>query len=92
MSRMIRKQVYVEPRQEEILKRRSTELGISEAELIRRAIEQVAWGPVSGQVDRGAWESAKAFTQQHRRLEALQTGRAWTREQLYDERFERFSH
>ena len=91
MARMIRKQVYIEPRHEELLKRRSNELGISEAELIRRAIEQVAWGPVRGQVDRSAWEAAKVFIQQRRRLEAPQTGRAWTRDQLYDERLERFS-
>ena len=91
MSRMIRKQVYVEPRHEEFLKRRSKELGISQAGLIRRGIDQLAWGPVSGQLDRSAWEAARVFIQQRRRLDAPQTGRTWTREQLYDERLERFS-
>ena len=91
MSRMIRKQVHVEPRHEEFLKRRSKALGISEAELIRRGIDQLAWGQVKGQVDRRAWEAAKVFIQQRRSLEAPQTGRTWTREQLYDERVERFS-
>ena len=37
MSRMIRKQVYIEPEQEELLKRRAKELGISEAALIRQS-------------------------------------------------------
>ena len=92
MSRMIRKQVYVEPRHEEFLKRRSKALGISEAELIRRGIDQLAWGSAKGQVDRRAWEAAKVFIQQQRRcLEAPQTGRTWTREQLNDKRLECFS-
>jgi hypothetical protein len=91
MSRMIRKQVHVEPRHEEFLKRRSKALGISEAELIRRGIDQLAWGPVKEQVDQCAWEVAKVFIQQRRRLEAPQTGRTWTREQLHDERLGCFS-
>lgn len=36
---MIRKQLYIEPRQEEALKRRAHELGVSEAELVRRALD-----------------------------------------------------
>lgn len=41
MSRMVRKQIYIEPRQEEILKRRAKEMRITEAELVRRAIDQI---------------------------------------------------
>lgn len=41
MSRMVRKQIYIEPRQEEFLKRRAKELEVSEAELVRRAIDQI---------------------------------------------------
>ena len=36
MARMVRKQVYLEARQDAWLKRRAAELGVTEAELIRR--------------------------------------------------------
>ncbi len=40
MSQMVRKQIYIYKRQEAQLKRISEAQGISEAELIRRALEQ----------------------------------------------------
>jgi hypothetical protein len=42
MSRMVRKQVYLDRRQDEILKAKAAETGPTESELIRRAIEQLA--------------------------------------------------
>lgn len=91
MSRMVRKQVYIEPRQEELLKRQARELGTTEAELIRRGIDQIGRAPAARPADRRAWEEAKAFIQQRMRLTAPQTGRSWTRDELYDERLQRFS-
>lgn len=41
---VIRKQLYIEPHQEEALKRRSRELGLSEAELVRRALDTALAG------------------------------------------------
>ena len=38
MARMVRKQVYIEARQDAWLKRRAAELGVSEVELIRRGL------------------------------------------------------
>jgi len=37
---MVRKQVYIEPEQDERLKRRAEQLGVTESELIRRSIDQ----------------------------------------------------
>ena len=91
MSRMIRKQVYIEPRQEELLKRRARELGISEAELIRRGIDQISQVPIALAPYQRAWEEAKAFIEQRMQMNVPQTGRSWTRDELYDERLERFS-
>ena len=92
MARMIRKQVYIEPEQEELLKRRSRELGISEAELIRRGIEQVAQGVGSPPRDKQAWEEELAFIKERAaRMHALGRERGWTREELYEERLSRFS-
>jgi len=91
MARMIRKQVYIEPEQEELLKRRSRELGVSEAMLIRRGIEEVAQRGPSSVLDRRAWEEALAFMKERAKMKVPQTGRSWTREELYEERLERFS-
>ncbi len=91
MGRMVRKQLYIEPRQEELLKRRARELGVTEAELIRRGIDQIGFAPAGLPLDRNAWEEAKTLIQKRLRLDVPQTGRSWTRDELHDERFERFS-
>jgi hypothetical protein len=88
---MVRKQVYIEVGQEDILKRRAKEIGVSEAELIRRGIEQVGRVGVPLRRDPRAWEEAKRLIQQRMAIAAPQTGRGWTREELYEERLERFS-
>ncbi|HLF09182.1 MAG TPA: ribbon-helix-helix domain-containing protein [Dehalococcoidia bacterium] len=90
MAKMIRKQVYIEPEQEVMLKRRSRELGVSEAELIRRGIEEVARARVS-LFDPKSWEEALEFMKARAKIEVPQTGRTWTRDELYEERLERFS-
>ena len=38
---MIRKQVYIEPRHERMLKRRAKQRGVTEAEIIREALDGV---------------------------------------------------
>ncbi len=91
MGRMVRKQVYIEPHQEELLKRRSKELGVTEAELIRRGIDQISLADSVMPRDHAAWEEAKAFIRKRMSIDAPQTGRTWTRSELYDERIQRFS-
>lgn len=91
MSRMVRKQVYIEPRQDELLKRRAKELGVTEAELIRRAIDQAMRVSAALPPDQQAWEEEKAFIEERMRMDVPQTGRTWTRDELYDERLERYS-
>lgn len=92
MSRMVRKQIYIEPHQEEILKRRAKELGVTEAALIRQAIDQIAYAQATLSRKLKAWEEAKALMQERARMDVPQTGRSWTRDELYEERLERFSH
>ena len=107
MGRMIRKQVYIEPEQEQLLKRRSKELGISEAALIRQAIDRLGADGDEPPPNRQAWEEAKrviqermklpawqeelAFIKQRMQLRVPQTGRSWTREEIYDERLARYA-
>ena len=92
MRRMVRKQVYIEPGQDARLKRQAAQLGVTEAELIRRAIDQAGAAPRGLPLDQGAWEEAKGIIQQRRGITVPQSGRSWTREELYEERLERLSH
>lgn len=64
MGRMIRKQVYIEPAQDALLKLRSAELDVSEAELVRRGIEAAAGGagPDSPRHQKGGEEVAALVT------------------------------
>lgn len=41
---MIRKQVYVEPRHDRMLKRRASQRGVTEAQIIREALDRVDGG------------------------------------------------
>jgi len=60
---MIRKQVYIEPRHDRMLKRRASQRGVTEAELIREALDSVEIGALPGRrdVDAGAARKALAF-------------------------------
>ena len=91
MGRMIRKQVYIEPEQDELLKRRSKELGISEAALIRQAIDRLGAAGGGSLPRQPAWEEAKRVIQERMKLRVPQTGRSWTREEIYEERLARYS-
>ncbi len=91
---MIRKQVYIEPRHDRMLKRRASQRGVTEAELIREALDSVETGALPGrrQLDASAARKALAFM---RSLAAApgraSRGRSWTRESLYEDRIGRWA-
>lgn len=85
MTQKVRKQVYIEARQEKMLKRLSKELGVSETELIRRALDMIlarGRGPLSNPQ---AWEEERAFIRERAKIPALGGERVWSREELYHE-------
>jgi len=90
MARMVRKQIYIKPEQDEALERRSKELGISEAELIRQYIDDGSARPSAAERAK-AWQEELAFMKERAKMRVPQTGRTWTRDELYEERFERYS-
>lgn len=86
METKIRKQIYIEPEQDALLKRVAEETGMSEEEIIGAALERhvKALGYARGGLD--AWEEEKAFI-----MRLIEEGRAsgrrtWRREDLYDRR------
>lgn len=79
---MIRKQLYIEPHQDALLKKRARLEGVTEAELVRRALE-AHLGRVSTRKDPAAWEKEKAFIA-GRRGAGRGGRRSWRREDLYD--------
>jgi hypothetical protein len=89
---MIRKQVYIEPRHDRMLKRRASQRGVTEAELIREALDSIEIGMVPQEVDAAAGRKALAFM---RSLPAshggASRGRTWTRESLYEDRVGRWA-
>jgi hypothetical protein len=84
MSRMIRKQILLEARQSEALKRLAQRTGKSEGALIREAVERRL---MEEQEADTRWEALVA-----RWSEAPVTGtpRTWTRDDLYTERLGQF--
>ena len=91
MARMIRKQLYIEPAQERVLKRRARELGVTEAELLRRSLDLVETGPLEGRPDPAAWRLEKEYIRRRRRIRVPAGERGWTRDELYEDRIERLS-
>jgi len=89
MRQKVRKQVYIEARQEEMVKRLSKELGVSEAELIRQGLDMVLARGERPVPDPQAWEEELAFIRERAKIPALDGERTWSREELYDERLSR---
>ncbi len=92
MTRMVRKQIYIEPRHEALLKRLARRRGVSEAELIREAIDQQIGGGLSHfpPSDPAAWDEAYQFMLDlHARGPVAGQARTWKREDLYEERLSR---
>jgi hypothetical protein len=85
MTRMVRKQVYIRRDQEARLKRASKELGITESELIRRGVDKATDEMTKGPRDPKSWAEAMAFMKKRAALNVPQTGRNWTRDELYED-------
>lgn len=95
MADMIRKQLYVERRHENMLKKRSSDLGITEAEVVRDALDAyAAYSPDSRLLtrDRAAWLKEKEFigTLMKGAVPAQEPGAAastkptWRRDELHE--------
>jgi hypothetical protein len=93
MARMIRKQVYIQERQQAVLRRTARKQGVSEASVIRQAIdgqldgEQTRFAPP----DEEAWRKVLASMLGARRSKRSRLrARNWKRDDLYEERLSRY--
>ena len=83
MAEMVRKQVYIEPRQEDLLKALAKELGVTESELIRHGIDRGLAGMAEFRPDPAAWKEAERYILRRVRKGPVRGKRRWTREELY---------
>ena len=84
MATKIRKQIYIEPEQEELLKRLAHAMGMSEAQIIGEAIERYARElsrPVHSQK---VWADIRVFITKRMEQGPVSEERTWRREDLYD--------
>ena len=84
MAKMVRKQVYIEPRHEALLKRLVRETEATEAEIIRQAIEQYAKAFLFLRRDLSAWQAERAFIARLIQQGPVPGRRTWRREDLYE--------
>lgn len=88
MTQMIRKQVYIQKRQQVLLKRLARRRGVSEAEVIRQAIDQQAQSTAQQPLppDPQALEAVIQFALERRSQSGASEPYQWRREDAYEER------
>ncbi|HVL99575.1 MAG TPA: CopG family transcriptional regulator [Egibacteraceae bacterium] len=94
---MVRKQLYIDEAHEAELKRRAAESGLTEAEIVRQALDQHLTGAAHGARGQGRGRmAAAADLDAHaddlvekltsRAVASSEPDREWTRDELYDDR------
>ncbi|MEH2411382.1 hypothetical protein [Nostoc sp.] len=84
MSSKICKEIYIEPRQEHLLKAIAQQAGVSEAKIIRQAIDLHLGKITAPQTNLAMWEAEREFINQIKTRSAQLGGRDWQREDLYE--------
>lgn len=84
MALKIRKQVYLDPGQETLLKHLASVTGLAEAEIIRQAIDNHAARGLRLQRDVHAWAAERAYIDGLVAQGPVAGKRNWRREELYD--------
>jgi hypothetical protein len=90
MPRLVRKQIYIESRQEALLKEKSRLLKTTEAQIIREAIDRQMTFVQFNARDLKAWEREKAFIAKRIGKGFVPGTRRWKREDAYEERLMRY--
>jgi hypothetical protein len=86
---VIRKQLYISEEHERALKARARELGVTEAELVRRMLDGLLLDGKGGLAGAGAAEALEGFLAEAERLaesHRFQRGYVFDRNELYEDR------
>lgn len=84
MPQMLRKQIYIDPQQDYLLKKKASKLHLTESELIRKGIEKLLRADVILLHDIRGWEDEKKFMLSLMKKGTVKGGRSWKREDIYD--------
>ncbi len=90
---MVRKQIYIPKQQDALLKRLAKQRGVSEAEVIRQALErEVEASDAESAARETALQKMIAFAHSLRERPEFQQGEPykWNRQELYEERENRW--
>ena len=92
MTQMVRKQIYIQKRQNLLLKRLAQARGVSEAEVIRQALEREFTGENKqvAEADVTAMEDFLEFAISRRTLPRTGKPYQWNRQEIYEERESRW--
>jgi hypothetical protein len=90
-SRWCASRCYIKPAQEQFLKQRAKELGVTEAEVVRRAIDALARTPSRPPFAPEASQDVAKSTAERNHVPPTAEGRTWTRDDIYEERLGRYS-
>ena len=87
-TQMVRKQIYISKRQESFLKKLADSRGVSEAEIVRQAIDREISGQSvqSPKPDRSAWEKLVAFLDERNSATGPSLPYLWDRSEIYEDR------
>ena len=91
MATRVRKTVYLTREQAERVKLHARALGVSESEVVRRAVDADLCRHVSGGTNPAALDKALEFSRKRASMGPLTGKRTWTRDDLYEERLARYA-
>jgi len=82
---LVRKQLYITREQENMLKKKAEKMGVTQAELVREALDSHTYTIDYSRRNTHQWEEEIKYIESERRgLKEPQKGRTWKREELYD--------
>ncbi len=84
MPTKVRKQVYIELRQQRLLKRLADKMGVAESEIIRQALDLHMRELQRADQRAQAWQEERAFIQEWMKQGRVPGGRKWKRADLYE--------
>jgi hypothetical protein len=85
MTKMIRKEIYIDPDLDAFLSEASQAKGTSESAFVRSLLRRCMTESGRRTNRDAAWERLRQLLEERRALQVAQTGRTWTRDDLYDD-------